>query len=99
VPGLPGGGRGPQRNRPWLNFAAQWNADMLAAGGHVIGAGAESAHLVRLTFADGAVLEGAVGNGVVLSFAAPGVAFPARAEIYGAAGDLLAGYEELGDLG
>ncbi len=44
---------GPYRSKPWVNFAAQWNAQLFAAGGPVTGQGAEAAHLVRLTFAGG----------------------------------------------
>jgi hypothetical protein len=94
-----GGGGGPYRSRPWVNFAAQWNAHLFAAGGHVIGHGADAAHLVRLTFADGTAIEDVVENGVVLFFASPGVAFPARVEILSAAGDVLAGYDDFDDLG
>ena len=57
-----GSGPGPYRSRSWVNFAAQWSADMFAAGGHVIGRDAELAHLVRLTFADGTVLDDVVEN-------------------------------------
>lgn len=93
-----GGGPDPHRARPWVNVAAQWSATMFAAGGRVIGEGAGSAHLVRLAFADGTALEDVVENGVVLFFTTPGVAFPARAEIRSAAGDVLADYQEFGDL-
>jgi hypothetical protein len=93
-----GGGAGPHRTRPWVNFAAGWNTDLFAAGGQVIGDGAEAAHLVRLTFADGTTLADLVNNGVVLFFASPGVAFPARVEILGGAGDVLAEYDEFNDL-
>ena len=96
-----GGGSGlaPCQRDSWVNFNAQWNADMFAAGGHVLGHEAESAHLVRLTFADGTVLEDTVENKVVLFFTEPGVAFPARAEIRNAAGDLLAEYDAFADVG
>jgi hypothetical protein len=93
-----GGGGGPHRSKPWVNFAAQWNAHLLAAGGHVTGQGAESAHLVRLTFADGTAIDDVVENGVVLFFTTPGVAFPARVEILSAAGEVLAEYDEFDDL-
>ena len=71
---------------------------MFAAGGQVIGDGAEAAHLVRLTFADETALADLVDNGVVLFFASPGVAFPARVEILGRTGDVLAEYDEFNDL-
>jgi hypothetical protein len=89
-----GGGREPRRSRPWVNFAAGWNAQQFSAGGHVIGQGAEAASLVRLTFADGTTIEDTVGNGVVLFFASRRVSFPARVEILGAAGNVLAEYDE-----
>jgi hypothetical protein len=94
-----GGGGGPYPGRPWVNFAAQWNAHLFAAGGHVIGQDAEAAHLVRLTFTDGTAIEDVAENGVVLFFASPGVAFPARVEILSAAGGVLAEYDEFDDLG
>jgi hypothetical protein len=64
----------------------------------VTGQGAEAAHLVRLTFADGTAIDDVVENGVVLFFTTPGVAFPARVEILSAAGDVLADYDEFDDL-
>jgi len=95
-----GGGSGgePYRSKPWVNFAAQWNAQLFAAGGHVTGQGAEQARRVRLTFADGTAIEDVPGNGVVLFFASAGVVFPARVEILSDAGDLLAEYDEFNDL-
>jgi hypothetical protein len=93
-----GGGKGPRRNRPWVNFAAAWNAQQFAAGGHVTGQGAEAARLVRLTFADGTTIEDTADGGVVLFFVSPGVSFPARVEILGTAGDVLAAYDEFADL-
>ena len=93
-----GGGADPYRTRPWVNFAATWNAQMFAAGGNVTGHDAEAAHLVRLTFADGTAIEDTVDNRVVLFFTTPGVTFPARAEILDTAGDVLAEYDEFNDL-
>jgi hypothetical protein len=95
-----GGGSGadPYRPRPWVNFAAAWNADLFAAGGTVTGNGAEAAHLVRLIFANGASLEDQVHNGVVLFYTSPGVAFPASVEILASAGHVLAEYDEFNDL-
>jgi hypothetical protein len=94
-----GGGRQPYRSRPWVNFAAQWNAQLFAAGGHVTGQGAEAARLVRLTFADETTIEDVADNGIVLFFTTPGVTFPARVEILSATGDVLAEYDEFNDLG
>lgn len=93
-----GGGSGPYRSSPWVNFAAQLGADSFAGGGEVIGDGAERAHRVRLTFADGIAAEDTVENGVVLFFASPGVDCPARVEIFSAAGEALASYDEFGDF-
>lgn len=93
-----GSGPGPQRSRPRLNLAAQWNADWFAAGGHVIGKDTEAAHLVRLSFADGTTVGDVVEDGILLLHAAPGVAFPARVEILSASGGVLAEYEEFADL-
>jgi hypothetical protein len=93
-----GGGEGPHRSRLWVNFAAQWNAQQFAAGGHVTGQGAEEACMVRLTFADGTTIEDTADNGVVLYFASPGVSFPATVEILDTAGNVLAGYDEFTDL-
>jgi hypothetical protein len=71
---------------------------MSTAGGHVIGGDAGSAHLVRLAFADGTVLEDAAGDGVVLFFAAPGVTFPPGLRSATPPGNLLAEYDEFTDL-
>jgi hypothetical protein len=93
-----GGGEGPHRNRPWVNFAAQWNAQHFAAGGHVTGRGAEAARTVRLTFTDETSLEDTVDNGVVLFFTSPGVTFPATVDILDTAGNVLAEYDEFTGL-
>ena len=93
-----GGGPDPYRPRPWFNFAAQWSTDLFAAGGRVTGEGSEPARLVRLTFADGTILEDVVHNSVVLFFASPGVTFPATVQILNAADDILASYQEFNDL-
>lgn len=92
------GGAGPHRARPWVNFAATWNADLFAAGGNVTGHDAEAACLIRLTFADGTATEDTAGNGVVLFFASPGVNFPARAEILDTTGNALADYDEFAEF-
>src|SRR5262249_10168834 len=95
-----GGGSGeePFRSRPWVNFAAAWGAERFAAGGPVIGQGAEAAHLVRLAFADGATIEDVVDNGIVLFHASPGVTFPARVEVFSEAGEVLAEYREFAEV-
>lgn len=62
------------------------------------GQGADAAHLIRLTFADGTAIDDIVDNGVVLFLTTPGVTFPAGVEILDAAGDVLAEYDEFNDL-
>jgi hypothetical protein len=93
-----GGGGVPHRNIPWVNFAAGGNARQFAAGGHVTGQGAEAARVVRLTFADGTAIEDTADDGVVLFLASPDVRFPARVEILGTAGNVLAEYEEFAEF-
>lgn len=89
-----GGGRPPYRSRPWVNFAAMWTDEMFAAGGQVIGAGADQARLVRLTFTDGAVLADTVEAGIVLFYASSGMSFPATVDILGGDEELLASYRD-----
>jgi hypothetical protein len=89
-----GSGSGPYRARPRVNFAAQGNSEMFAAGGEVIGVGAEQARAVTLGFADGSVLEDTVDDGVVLFLAVAGVAFPATVNVLGEAGAVLASYAD-----
>jgi hypothetical protein len=89
-----GSGRGPGRPRPWVNFGAQWNSEMFAGGGEVIGTDCELARLVRLGFRDGTQLEDSVDDGIVLFFATPGVRFPATVEILGSGGTVLASYPD-----
>ncbi|MGH3191171.1 MAG: hypothetical protein ACRDOL_28790 [Streptosporangiaceae bacterium] len=93
-----GGGPGPYRSRPWVNFTAQFRTGLFAAGGEVIGEGAGHAHLVRLTFADGLVIEDTVHNGVVLFFASPATESRVGVEILSAAGTVLAAYDEFADI-
>jgi hypothetical protein len=93
-----GGGGVPRRNLPWVNFAAQWNAQQFAAGGYMAGQGAEAACRVRLTFADGTAIEDTAADGVVLFFASPGVSFPARVEIFDTTGNVLAEYDEFAEF-
>lgn len=94
-----GGAPGPsRRTKPWVNFTAGFGADGFTAGGDVVGRGSDQAHTVRLTFADGLVLEDTAdetaGNRVVLFFEPRGVAFPADVEILDARGQVLAAYRE-----
>ncbi len=93
-----GGGGHPPRSRPWVNFTAQWNTDMFAGGGDVIGDGAERAHLVRLAFADGTVVEDGAHHEVVLFHVPHGVALPARVEVLDEVGTILAAYDEFANL-
>jgi hypothetical protein len=94
VPVGGGSGPGPRRPRPWVNLSAQWSAEMFTAGGEVIGAGCERARLVRLGFADGTVLEDSVDDAIVLFFTTPGVTFPARVDVLGEDGGVLASYPD-----
>lgn len=66
--GAPAGGE-PERDRPWANLGAWWDAAHLAAGGAVVGAGAEAARAVRLVLPDGTTAaQDAVGDGGVVLF-------------------------------
>ena len=93
-----GGGPGPYRSRPWVNFSAQFRTDLFAAGGEVIGEGAEQAATVRLTFTNGTAIEDTVENGVVLFATSPGPESRARVEILSDAGAVLAEYDEFDDF-
>ena len=89
-----GGGHGPVRTKPWVNFAAQWGPEHFAAGGHVEGSGSEQAVTVRLIFTDGYTLEDSVDAGIVLFFEPRSVVFPADVEILDEHGELLTKYKE-----
>lgn len=93
-----GGGPGPYRSRPWVNFTAQFRTDLFAAGGEVTGDGAEQAAVVRLTFTNGTAIEDTVENGVVLFATSPGPECRARVEILSGAGAVLAEYDEFDDF-
>ena len=96
----PVGGGSPGRSRrtkPWVNFTAGFDAGGFTAGGHVEGTRSDEARMVRLTFADGFVLEDAVDNGIVLFFEPRGVIFPADAEIFDDGGRRLANYKAFDD--
>lgn len=89
-----GGGHGPVRTKPWVNFAAQWGPEHFAAGGHVEGSGSEQAVRVRLIFTDGLTLEDSVDAGIVLFFEPRSVVFPANVEILDEHGELFTKYKE-----
>ena len=91
-----GGGSspGPYRPSPWINFTAGLGPGGFSAGGRVEGIGSDRAHTVRLTFADGLVMEDAVEHGIVLFFEPSGVTFPASVEIVDDSGRSLAAYTE-----
>jgi hypothetical protein len=94
-----GGSPGPsRRSKPWVNFTAQFNAHLFTAGGNVVGRGSDQAHTVRLTFADGFVMEDTVDEEseyrIALFFEPRGMAFPADVEIRDGRARLLAGYQE-----
>jgi hypothetical protein len=94
-----GGGEGhPAHSRPYVNLTAQWNNDMFAGGGDVIGNDADQAHLVRLAFADQTTVDDVPHDGVVLFYVAHGVAFPAQVEILDETGAALAAYDEFAYL-
>lgn len=89
-----GGGGHPHRDRPWINFTAQWSEDSFAGGGYVIGNGAERARRVCITFADETCVEDELNEQVALFFVPHAVTFPARVEIFDDVGTTLAVYEE-----
>jgi predicted ThiF/HesA family dinucleotide-utilizing enzyme len=95
-----GGGSGgsSRRAKPWVNFAAGFGPRTFTAGGKVEGAGSEQARTVRLTFADGLVVEETVDNGAVLFFEPRTVDLPAEVEVLDARGRLLARYEEFDEF-
>jgi hypothetical protein len=89
-----GGGDGPHRDHPWVNFTAQWNSTVFRGGGVVIGEGAERAHVVRLSFANGTVAKDTVGGGMVL-FEVPGpFTFPVEVDVLDAGAVLIHSYAE-----
>jgi len=94
--GAGGSGKGPIRDRPWVNFGGWWGVDLFCAGGEVIGTGADQARRVRLSFADGTTVEDTVDDGVVLFLVEHGVQFPATASILDASGTVLATHESPG---
>jgi len=95
-----GGGAGPDphRSRPWVNFCAGFGPQDFSGGGNVVGDGAEQASSVRLTFANGVVLEDIVDNGVVLFFEPRAVVGPADVTVLDGDGTTLVSYQEFGDF-
>ena len=93
-----GGGAGPDphRTRPWVNFCAGFGPQDFSGGGHVVGDGAEKAASVRLSFANGIVIEDTVDNGVVLFFEPRAVVAPANVSVIDGNGATLASYVEFG---
>jgi hypothetical protein len=88
--GAAGGVGEPQRQHPWANLGGWWSNELFCAGGRVIGDGAEQAARVRLTFSDGTTLDDEVEAHVVLFLVEHGVEQPARADIHGRDGEVLA---------
>jgi len=95
-----GGGAGPDphRSRPWVNFCAGFGPQGFSGGGNVVGDGAEQASSVRLTFANEAVIEDTVDNGVVLFFEPRAVVCPADVSILDQDGTTLVSYQAFGDF-
>jgi hypothetical protein len=89
-----GSAAAPRRDRPWVNFAAQWDPSSFRAGGSVVGDGAERASLVCMRFADGTTIEDAVDAATVLFEVDRAVTFPASVQIFDAAGVVLASYDD-----
>jgi hypothetical protein len=79
-----------------VNFCAGFGAQDFSGGGHVVGDGAEKAASVRLSFADGIVIEDTVDNGVVLFFEPRAVVAPANVSVIDGNGATLASYVEFG---
>ena len=88
--GAGGSGSGPVRDKPWVNFGGWWGPDLFCAGGQIIGAGADQAQCVELSFADEITVEDTVDDGVVLFLIEHGVELPATANIFNADRTLLA---------
>lgn len=89
-----GGGSGPFRGYPWVNLAAQWDSSSFRAGGSITGQSADRARLVRMSFADGTIVEDTVDEDTVLFDAGRGVSFPAAVQVFDETGDLLVSYAE-----
>lgn len=79
--------------QPRVNFTAQAGSEF-TAGGDIVGIGVERTHAVQLTFADGAVVEDVVADGIALFFIPSPVAFPARVRLVDRDGKALASYSE-----
>lgn len=79
--GAGGSGKGPPRDRPWLNFAGWRGPDIFAGGGQVIGTGAERAKRVELAFDNGTNLGDSVDEGLVLFIKEQTLEIPVTAHI------------------
>jgi hypothetical protein len=81
-----------------VNFCAGFGPQDFSGGGHVVGHGAEAASSVRLTFANGVLIEDTVDNGVVLFFEPRAVVGPADVSVFGRDGVRLVSYQEFVDF-
>lgn len=88
-----------QRDRPWVNFAAQWTPTTFRGGGRVIGNGADDVHTVRIRFANGTIAEDAVDSGIVLFEALGPITFPAEIEFLDRGGVQIHSYTEFKWIG
>lgn len=87
--GAAGGSGYPLRcTRPWVNLGGWWGTGRFYAGGDVVAA--DGACSVRLTTADGVVLEDDTQAGVVLFLADCTVEVPVRVELLDRAGATIA---------
>jgi hypothetical protein len=81
-----GGGTEPQVRGPWANFGGWGWPRFLCLGGRVHGEGVAR---VRLTDADGRVIEDDVANGVALLLSKQPVQMPCRMELLDPEGEVL----------
>jgi hypothetical protein len=89
--GAGGGGRGPVRSYPWANLGGGGWPNQFYAGGYVIDNGLDVVR-VRLTAANGTVLEDSVDDGVVLFVTDQPVELPLQAELYDRTGKPVGGH-------
>lgn len=85
-----GGGRSPNRDLPWVNFAGWWGPEDFCAGGELVGAGAQAAVRVDLLFGQVPMFSDTVDDGVVLFAATGTLQGLVTARILGAVDELLA---------